>query len=128
LDVCPHEAGMQPGRARAIALAAAMVGSGCAELAPSVPALTIEAVALQRRDVSAGERARWSWAVGARLAGGLDARVRAPEPEPAEPLALAAARGTRAPCRVPELCAWEARARTRALARLRRALPEEGER
>lgn len=94
---------------------------GCAELAAVAPAVTIDVVATQRRG-SAGEG--WSWGIGASLAGSLDAAAIAVTREPQHPdRPIAAPPST--PCRIAVICAWEARARARAIVRAQARSREE---
>ncbi|WP_053230754.1 hypothetical protein [Sandaracinus amylolyticus] len=98
---------------------AAITSMGCAELAQSAPALTIEGTAIERARATSDHDAdtRWSWAVGVSLGGRYGegvASVGAEEP----PAPLVVTSGSR--CRIAAACAWEARARRDALARARR--------
>jgi hypothetical protein len=102
--------------------------SGCAELARSMPALTVEARATERTRASATVGSDppssasihhgWSWGLGVRLTGALDQpppRLRPPSFEPPAP-------PPGPPCLLAEVCVWEARARADALTRARFAL------
>ena len=90
---------------------------GCAELARATPSLTVDASAFRRRQRTETRDAdAWSWGVGVRLGGamGVPPTSLAPEEPSEDP---PAPRGSS--CRVPAVCEWEARARSRAIERAR---------
>ena len=88
-------------------------GAGCAALARAVPDLAVVGTALERSDET-GDHG-WEWGASVHLLGALD------------PPGVTTARAHQAPrapvpwrpwpCRLPAVCAWEARARREALAR-----------
>ncbi|WP_236516853.1 hypothetical protein [Sandaracinus amylolyticus] len=97
----------------------AITSMGCAEIAQSAPALTIEGAATERARASSGaegEDARWSWAIGVSLGGRYGEGVTSVgADDPPAPLVMPSA----SRCRIAAACAWEARARRDALARVR---------
>jgi hypothetical protein len=109
-------------------LAVTPLVGGCAVLARATPALSVDATATQRRHLAEGRSDEaWSWGIGVRLGAGLGApppQVAPPDRTWREPVPPAL--GSR--CRVPEVCAWEARARSVAIERARGALEIERQR
>jgi hypothetical protein len=97
---------------------AALAIAGCAELASVVPAVSIGGTATRRvTERSSGATGEeWSWGGTVQLsASGALPPPATEEPPLLRPIAPMAG----APCRVPEACLWEERARTMALARAR---------
>lgn len=105
---------------RTIVLIVGLGASGCAELAGSIPALTIDANATRWRHVSeTRDDERWSFGVRVGVAGSFG------EPPEATRLTRTLRLTQRsAPCRVARVCAWETRSRARALEYARAASEE----
>lgn len=110
--------------ARPLAVAAALLLAGCtgARAAAWVPRLVVRGALVHRRGAGPDRASeRWDWRVEAGLRwrpGG--ARPRPPPPAAPKVEALSG-EAPELPCLDPALCAWERRARARALAPHRRA-------
>jgi hypothetical protein len=101
---------------------------GCADVARIAPSLTIEAVGSRRvSSTGSGDQEHWAWGASARLGGALEPAPLAITPERALARPPIPTSRTSA-CRIPTVCAWEARARAEALARARAIASEEPDR
>lgn len=95
-----------------------LLASGCtqASAAAWAPGLVVHgALVQQRRSGASAHAERWDWRVGGELRWQLGADSASPPPPAEEGAAVPLETGDGSPCRVPTLCAWERRARARAL-------------
>lgn len=109
---------------RVVALIMMLGAAGCAELASAIPSLTIEANATHWR---AGSEIRddesWSWGLRVGAMGSFGEPTSIPNIAREKRAAPLRMQNTR--CRIPLVCAWELRSRTRALEHARAILLEE---
>jgi hypothetical protein len=102
--------------------------TGCAELASSIPSLTIDANTTRWRHASEmrEEDERWSWGFRVGATGSFGEPTSAPSMTRVKPIVSSRTLGTPGTrCRIRSICTWELRSRARALEYARAILREE---